>query len=219
MAEAQSIPTPAVRTRSPKRKLWQDILSASIGFCIGTAFLVFVGTIASMDVLMPGRAINRNVNRTKMTVLDAMISGLFSKIAAVFGGADARGGGAGAATENLRQVRNGTRGASLLLTYNLSEALHADLLGQFHLPVIDYLSYAISNDTAMASNITDGARASGSEVADTALQEPNLTAWALANASDVRTVLSSTFVNQNSLKKADKSFSLDLKDDSNRADR
>ncbi|XP_065293747.1 uncharacterized protein [Dermacentor albipictus] len=218
MAEAQAVPTPAVRMRSPKRKLWQDILSATVGFCIGAAFLVFVGAIVSMDVLMPGHAFNRNINRTKVTFLETMISGLFSKIVAVFAGADTQGGGAAAG--NLRQVRNGTQGASLLLIHNMSAPLHADLLEQFHLPVVDYRSDAINNDTAtMASDTTDRARASASEAADSTIQGTELTskAQAVVNASDVGMASSPTF-NQSPLKKAHESSFLGLRNDSSRAD-
>ncbi|KAH8021570.1 hypothetical protein HPB51_015966 [Rhipicephalus microplus] len=146
---------------------------------------------------MPSHPINRNANQTKATVLEAAISGLFSKIAARFGPADKQG------TVSRRQVRNG--GASLLLAYNLS----VDLLEHFHLPVIDPLHDAVVNGTA--SDITDGA--SASEVAD--LRGANLTTESMSavNAGDAS---NSTLVDQrNSSKNVAKSFLLDLENDSN----
>ncbi|XP_075751178.1 uncharacterized protein LOC142817703 [Rhipicephalus microplus] len=197
MAEPENLPTPVVRTRYPRRRLWQDILGASAGICIGAASLVLIGVIVSADVLMPSHPINRNANQTKATVLEAAISGLFSKIAARFGPADKQG------TVSRRQVRNG--GASLLLAYNLS----VDLLEHFHLPVIDPLHDAVVNGTA--SDITDGA--SASEVAD--LRGANLTTESMSavNAGDAS---NSTLVDQrNSSKNVAKSFLLDLENDSN----
>ncbi|KAL1436031.1 hypothetical protein MTO96_010787 [Rhipicephalus appendiculatus] len=195
MAEPGNLPTPVVRTRSPRRRLWQDILGASAGVCIGAASLVFIGVIVSVDVLMPSHPINRNANQTKVTVLEAVISGLFSKIAARLGHADKQEAG------SPRQVRNGTEGAYLLLAHNLS----ADLLEHFHLPVVDHLHDAVDNGSA--PDITDDARAS--EVADTDLRGANLTAESLpaVNASDVS---NSTLVDRkNSSKKAAKLFVLE----------
>ncbi|KAH6927288.1 hypothetical protein HPB50_001249 [Hyalomma asiaticum] len=148
---------------------------------------------------MPSRPSNRSANQSKVTVFEAVIPGLFGKLVARFRGTHEQGA-SGAAAESRRRIRNGTEG-KLPFTHNFS----ADLLEQFHLPVIDHPHDATGNDTGTATDVTDDARASRSEVAEAVPRETNLTAntVVLLHASNDSLLSNTTLVGQNLLKKAD----------------